>query len=118
MPRSIKELIYYDRTRIFRKNWTTRVCERYSRVKKGSGLPSSRLVILRKNPLFRKALDYQRMQNNSDFDRKLRQNSEKSVALDYKHFRAVCLSEEHDRQNRQEVAEQNFIKHLKKQKHG
>lgn len=119
MPRKIKELIYYDRKRIFFGSWPINVCRKVFGLKKTSGLPSRRKFIVRPLAVYRAALDAERAQYLSDFDKKIRPDSETNTdKIDYRSIRSVLLSENIDRQNRSEAAKKTYYQHLKKQKYG
>lgn len=119
MPRSIKKLIYYDRKTIHSGNWAFRVCRKFFRVKKTSGLPQKFKVSYRPLPIYRQALDFARMQNYNDFVRKLRSGAEMDgFKIPRSHLYAVCSSEEIDRKNRESDATKIYLKSLKKQKYG
>lgn len=119
MPRKIKDLIYYDRKRIFFGSWPINVCRKVFGFKKTSGLPSRRKFIVRPLSVYRAALAAERTQYLSDFDKKIRGDSKKnSEQIDYRTIRSVLLSENIDRQNRSEAAKKTYYQHLKKQKYG
>lgn len=119
MPRQIKELIYYDRKRIFQRNWVYRVLFKIPRIKDRVRLKKGCTCALQSLPVYRAALAFARERDNVDFGRKLRKSTKgKSFEDSRVAFRAVCLSEEKIREKRCENATNNYKQHLTKQKYG
>lgn len=119
MPRQIKELIYYERIKIFQRNWVYRVLQKLPRIKNGLRLKACITRALRTLPLYREALDFERESNIADFGRKLRQGSKgNTFEANRRYFRKVCITEENVRKERETRSELLYKKSLKKQKYG
>lgn len=115
-PRRIKDLIYYRYERKQNtKGWVYRVFCSCLKVKPLRTAFDASKIKRFKVPVYRKALDYSRIKNNSDFDSKLRQSSKKhGKPFSFEAFRSVCLYEEFDRCSRAKESDIIYKKHLKK----
>lgn len=119
MPRSIKQLIYYEPERKFTRPWPYRVFCKVLKVRPASKKLSPYKGRLCKNHLYSQALDYQRTKYIGDFDKELRQNSASlSESARYLAFHKICQTEKRSLQTRDEVAKSNYVKFLKKEKYG
>lgn len=121
MPRSVRERIFYDRLERFIPSvtWPVRCFRKFMGVDKGLRYSSSFSVLLRKKPLYIKALAFERNLNNSDFDRKLRQNS-KEISVKACRSRSLFLQKSEEVQSKinNQFKEQTYLKSLSRYKDG